>query len=79
MALGAWLRLGQDAWLVLTVEHGLEKALLIAVACQMCLYYADLYDPRVIADRRELFVRIVQALGATSFLLAAIVLSGFRR
>ena len=37
----------------------------------MCLYFADLYNPRVISDRRELFVRTVQALGATSFLLAA--------
>ena len=72
VALGAWLRLGQDAWLVLTVEHGFEKALLIAAVCQLCLYYADLYNPRMISDRRELFVRSVQALGATSFLLAAI-------
>ena len=37
VALGAWLRLGQDAWLVLTVEHGFEKALVIAVTCQLCL------------------------------------------
>lgn len=38
----------------------------------MCLYYADLYNPKVISDRRELFVRTVQALGATSFILAAL-------
>ena len=56
---------------MLTVEQGFEKSVLIAVMCQMCLYFADLYNPRVIADRRELFVRTVQALGATSFLLAA--------
>jgi sugar transferase (PEP-CTERM system associated) len=71
VALAAWLRLGADAWLVLTVEQGFQKAALIAVACQMCLYFADLYNPRVISDRRELFVRTVRALGATSFLLAA--------
>jgi sugar transferase (PEP-CTERM system associated) len=71
VALAAWLRVGQEAWLVLTVERGLEKAMFIAVVCQACLYYADLYNPRIIADRRELFVRTVQALGATSFLLAA--------
>ena len=57
---------------MLFVEDGLEKALLIAFVCQLCLYYADLYNPRVIADRRELFVRTVQALGATSFVLAAL-------
>ena len=71
VALAAWLRLGWYAWVVLTVEQGLEKALFIAVTCQVCLYFADLYNPRVISDRRELFVRTVQALGATSFLLAA--------
>jgi sugar transferase (PEP-CTERM system associated) len=70
VAFGVWLRLGQDAWLVLWVEGGLQKAALIALACQLCLYYADLYNPRVISERRELFVRTVQALGATSFLLA---------
>jgi sugar transferase (PEP-CTERM system associated) len=36
------------------------------------MYYADLYDVRVIADRRELFTRLVQALATTSFALAAI-------
>jgi sugar transferase (PEP-CTERM system associated) len=71
VVLAAWLRLGWYAWVVLTVEQGLEKALFIAVTCQMCLYFADLYNPRVISERRELFVRTVQALGATSFLLAA--------
>jgi sugar transferase (PEP-CTERM system associated) len=71
IALAAWLRLGWYAWVVLTVEQGFAKAFYIAAVCQACLYFADLYNPRVIADRRELFVRAVQALGATSFLLAA--------
>jgi sugar transferase (PEP-CTERM system associated) len=39
---------------------------------QVCLYYAELYDLRIVSDRRELFVRIVQALGAAAFILAAI-------
>ncbi len=42
---------------------GLGKTLLIAGVCQICLYYAELYDLRIVSDRRELFVRIVQALG----------------
>ena len=71
VALAAWIRLGEYAWLVLTFERGFEKAAFIAVVCQICLYFADLYNPRVISDRRELFVRTVRALGATSFLLAA--------
>jgi sugar transferase (PEP-CTERM system associated) len=71
VALAAWIRLGWYAWVVLTVEQGFAKALYISAVCQGCLYFADLYNPRIIGDRRELFVRAVQALGATSFLLAA--------
>jgi sugar transferase (PEP-CTERM system associated) len=72
VALGAFLRLGQDALILLLQERGLEKAVLIAFVCQTCLYYADLYELRVVSDRRELFIRIVQGLSATSFLLGAI-------
>jgi sugar transferase (PEP-CTERM system associated) len=50
----------------------LPKAMLIALVAQLCLYFADLYDFRVITDRRELFIRAVQALGATSLILAGI-------
>src|SRR5436190_16403994 len=71
MVLAVWLRFGPDAWLTLYVENGFLKAAFVAVTCQFCLYYADLYNPRVIGDRRELFVRTVQSIGATSFLLAA--------
>ena len=46
------------------------KTILVAAVCQICLYYAELYDLRVVADRRELFVRILQALGASSLILA---------
>ena len=55
-------------------DHILRKAALIALVTQLCLYFADLYDFRVITDRRELFVRAVQALGATSLILAGAVL-----
>jgi sugar transferase (PEP-CTERM system associated) len=50
----------------------LPKALLIAGVTQICLYFADLYDFKVIGDRRELFVRAIQALGATSMILALV-------
>jgi exopolysaccharide biosynthesis polyprenyl glycosylphosphotransferase len=71
VALATFLRLGEWTWDVLRAEGGVEKALLIAAVSQMCLYYLDLYDLRTVSDRRELFVRIVQALGAASFILAA--------
>jgi len=72
VGVAAYIRLGEWAWQIFVEEHGVPKALLIAGVCQVCLYYADLYDLRLVSDRRELFVRIVQALGAASFILAAI-------
>ncbi len=55
---------------VIGSTEGLLKASLIAFVCQLCLYFADLYDLRVVSDRRELFVRVLQSLAATSILLA---------
>ena len=73
VALAAWIRIDRyEAWQVLASGYGLSRALLIAAVCQVCLYYADLYDVRNIKDRRELFVRSLRALGATSFILAAV-------
>ena len=72
VALATFLRLGEWTWDVLREDGGVEKALLIAAVSQVCLYYLDLYDLRTVSDRRELFVRIVQALGAASFILAAV-------
>jgi sugar transferase (PEP-CTERM system associated) len=69
---GAALRLGSGAWDTLFLDGDIRKAFLIALVCQVCLYYANLYDLRVVSDRRELFIGVVQALSATSFLLAAI-------
>ena len=68
---GAWLRLGSFEWVTFTVEGGYAKTWLIALIVQLCLYFADLYDSRSYADVRELFVRLVQGLGAASFCLAA--------
>ncbi|MBP1636893.1 MAG: tuaA [Acidobacteria bacterium] len=70
--LAVLLRLGRDELGLMLREQGLLKALLITASCQFCLYYADLYDLRVVADRRELFVRTLQALGATSLILAVL-------
>ena len=70
--LAAWIRLGPDTWTLLVIENGIARAILIAVVCQVCLYYSDMYDLRAISDRRELFTGIVQALAATSFVLAGI-------
>jgi sugar transferase (PEP-CTERM system associated) len=71
---GAYVQLGPAGVLgELAQGHLLPRALLIAYACQLCLYFLDLYeDPRLSADLRELFARILQALGASALLLSAI-------
>ncbi|MDQ3524547.1 MAG: TIGR03013 family PEP-CTERM/XrtA system glycosyltransferase [Chloroflexota bacterium] len=74
VTVAAYLRLGEWAWDIMVHEHGFLKTLLVAAVCQTCLYYGDLYDLRVVSDRRELFIRIVQALGAASFVLAMVYL-----
>jgi sugar transferase (PEP-CTERM system associated) len=68
----AWLRLRDDAWDVFVFDNGIYKALLITGVTQACLYFCDLYDLRTTADRREFFIRIIQALAAASFTLAAV-------
>jgi sugar transferase (PEP-CTERM system associated) len=66
------LRLGADGWTTFVIENGVGKTLLVSGVCQLCFYYADLYESRAYADRRELFVRLVQGLGAASFVLAVL-------
>jgi sugar transferase (PEP-CTERM system associated) len=71
IAAAAYLRLGEWAWEIVGNAEGVLKALLMAAVAQTCLYYADLYTLRR-TDRRELFIRSAQALGAASFLLAGL-------
>ncbi len=51
---------------------GIFKILLVVGVCQLCLYYADLYELRGLTRFRDLLVRLLQALGATSLILAGI-------
>src|SRR5438270_870044 len=48
------------------------KAFLVTVICQVCLYYADIYDLRTISSRIEVLMRVMQALGAAALILAAL-------
>jgi len=73
VTMSAFLRLGMGGWELLAAGTFIPRALLVAYVCQLCLYYNDLYDqPRLAADVRELLVRILQALGASSIILAAV-------
>ena len=55
-----------------SVPHNLLKIVLITVVCQLCLYYNDFYDLTLVHSNRELVVRLLQAVGAASIVLAAL-------
>jgi len=63
---------GQEAWSIVGTPGGFLRIALVAVVCQACLYYTDLYDLRIIANRRELFARTFHSLAAASIILAAV-------
>jgi len=48
------------------------KIFLIAFVCQLCLYYNDLYDFEIAFSISEISIRLLQALGVTSIVLAII-------
>src|SRR5260221_387577 len=47
-----------------------QRALLISVLCQLCLYGCDSYDHKIAVNWPKTAVRIAQALGVASILLA---------
>jgi sugar transferase (PEP-CTERM system associated) len=66
-----YLRLGaSDIRNELIVRHGFMKAGLATVFCLTAFYFYDLYDFLVMHDRRELVLRLVQALGLAWVALA---------
>jgi sugar transferase (PEP-CTERM system associated) len=66
VALAAGLQNGGD------LGDNLWKIALVTVVCQLCLYYNDFYDLTLVHSNRELIVRLLQAVGAASIVLAAL-------
>src|SRR3954470_6739216 len=56
----------------LDLADNLWKIGLVTVVCQLCLYYNDFYDLTLMHSTRELVVRLLQAVGAASIVLAAL-------
>jgi sugar transferase (PEP-CTERM system associated) len=66
-----YLRLGlEDAHAELMMRQGFLKAALATLSCLAAFYLFDLYDFVVMHDRRELVLRLVQALGLAWVALA---------
>ena len=66
VTLAASLQTGGD------LEGSFWKIALVTVICQLCLYYNDFYDLTLVHSSRELIVRLLQAVGAASIVLAAL-------
>jgi sugar transferase (PEP-CTERM system associated) len=54
------------------LASNLGKIVLVTLICQLCLYYNDFYDLTLVHSSRELIVRLLQAAGAASIVLAAL-------
>ncbi|MCU1267669.1 MAG: sugar transferase, system associated [Acidobacteria bacterium] len=66
-----YLRLGSvDSYIELVTHHGYLKAGVATAFCLAAFYLYDLYDFLVMHDRRELVLRLVQALGLAWVALA---------
>jgi len=57
-----------------TAVGALWKIVLATALCELCFYYNDLYDLTIVHSRSELLVRILQAAGAASIVLAAVTM-----
>ncbi len=57
------------------VAADLWKIALVTGLCQICFYYNDLYDLTVVHSSRELLIRLLQAAGAASIIIALLYLA----
>ena len=73
LVIAVYLRIGAaDAEYELIERHGFYKAAMASLFCLSAFYLYDLYDFVTMHDRRELVLRLVQALGLAWVALALI-------
>jgi sugar transferase (PEP-CTERM system associated) len=56
------------------VAVDLWKIALVTGLCQVCFYYNDLYDLTIVHSSRELLIRLIQAAGVASIIIALLYL-----
>jgi sugar transferase (PEP-CTERM system associated) len=69
----AWIRLGDADAITYDLDAGYSLAVRLSTViavCLICFYYNELYDLQVVSQRAEMLVRLAQALGAASLILA---------
>lgn len=70
--LAALVRFDAGGRLVLRDEYAFARIAVVAGVFMLCMYYFDLYDTFVMANRREILSRVVQVLGGGTIVLALI-------
>ena len=64
VVLALYLRLGIEGSIYeLNDKNGWYKIIIAVLVCLLNLYFYDLYDYTVMGNRRELLLRLVQAIG----------------
>ncbi|GAB4256628.1 MAG: TIGR03013 family PEP-CTERM/XrtA system glycosyltransferase [Deferrisomatales bacterium] len=66
------LRFGTDVGSLLSDSQEWGRIAAVVLTTQLSFYYHDLYELKVLNSRRELFVRLLQALGIASIFLAGV-------
>jgi len=66
-----WIMLGPDAYIALHYQQGLLKIALITLLTLFLSYYFDLYEPRILTARLQIYFRILLVLGLDCFLISA--------
>src|SRR5271166_3032052 len=72
LAVVLWAGTPADANIYLLYENGLGRIGLIVVVFLVLMYYFDLYDSFVLANRREVVTRLVGVLGSTFVALSVL-------
>jgi sugar transferase (PEP-CTERM system associated) len=65
-----YIRFGPEAAVVFFERQGWMKILLVTAVVQACFYMFDLYDLRLVKNRLMLCIRLLQATGLASIVLA---------
>jgi sugar transferase (PEP-CTERM system associated) len=66
-----WWELGPDAYIALHYQQGLMKIALITLLTLVLSYYFDLYEPRIVSARLQIYFRILLVLGLDCFIVSA--------
>jgi len=68
-----WYMLGPDTYIALQYQQGLLKIATITLLTLILSYYFDLYEPRIVSARLQIYFRILLVLGFDCFILSAIL------